>query len=467
MGFPIPLRTAILALASCLFTLPAGAVDQPKEPAFNTEALGKLDLDRPFMAIRVSTPDGCHVALLSRGSAMDSNVVSVDGTAGPEFNGILNRTPVFSPESSRVIYGARVGERWIVFEHGKSDPDKCPKWNRVLENGFSFSGNGAHMAYVAKREGWYVVADGKENGPYEDLTSLPVYSKNGNRLVYGIRQGNQQMIVDNGQPGPVFEGVGVVAVSQDGKRLAYCAQQDGRQFVVVDGKRGDLYGGIFGESLQFSTDGKHVAYAVQKGMQRVVVIDGKEETDLGTIVGNSLKTSPNGNRLGYIARKGDAWLAVVDGALSPEYCKVESLIFSADSKHAAYVAGDETSRFVIHDDEPGPEFPEIVADSLIFSPSEAAYAYRAVQNDKKTAVMLNGKAIGAYDNVGPLSFSPDGRHLAYRANTGEALSVYVDGHRVFGPTMVVCEPVFRNDGVLEFITLKEKTLCRMTTAAFQ
>jgi hypothetical protein len=422
-------------------------------------------MDKPYLVVRVASREGCNIALLTSGAHAGTNVVVADGKPGPEFNGILTRTPVFSPDQKRVIYGARKGEQWIVFEAGKNvDPSECTPWDRILETSFSFSADSQHLAYVAKRaNGWYIVADSQESGPYDDITNLPLWNQDGTRLVYGIRKGNQQCIIDQGKEGPAFEVVGAAVLSPDGKRLAYGAQLKGRQFVVVDGNPGEGYGGIYGETLQFSPDSQHFAYATEKGARRFVVVDGKEQADFDGIARGSVKISPDSHRVGYIARKIDKWVTVIDGAEGTAYDKLENLLFSADSQHFAFLGGDDTGRFVALDGKAGPEYPGIVKDSLAFAPSGASYAYGAEQENHKTAIVINGKTLGEYETVGVPSFSPDGKHVAYRVNVGQQTSLYLDGRPVYGPASLVTEPVFLRDGSLEFLMIDEnKTLQRVT-----
>ncbi len=457
------------ALILCLACLPAAARSETAEPPkleFTSQALGVVDMDHPFQVIRIASREGCNIALLTAGGSPGTSRIVLDGKPGPEFDGILTRTPILSPDQKRVVYGARKGEQWIVFEAGKNaEPAECARWDRILETSFSFSPDSQHLAYVAKRgTAWYIVADNTEIGPYEEITNLPVWSRDGARLIYGIRKGNQQCIVNQGEAGPAYEAVGAAVFSPDGKRVAYGAQQHGRQLIVVDGQAGDGYGGVYGETLQFSPDSQHFAYAAEKGARRFVVYDGKEQPDFDAIARGSLKISPDSRRIGYIARKIDQWVAVVDGtAGATAYDKMENLAFSADSQHYAYIGGDETGRFVAFDGKPGPEYPEIIKDSLIFAPEGASYAYCAMQENHKTAVILNGKPLAEYETLGTPAFSPDGRHLTYRVNVGSQLFVHLDGSPVYGPASLVSEPVIRRDGVLEFLLIDDqKTLQRVT-----
>lgn len=458
------IRFAALLCAAFVLSLAATDAAEAKKLAFHSERLGAVEQYKPFLVIRVSSQDGCHLALLNQGNTADTMSVILDGKKGPEFDGILSRTPVFSPDGRRTVYGARKGERWTVVEVDKGDPMGGLWWDRILENSFSFSSNGKHLAYVAKNgNSWYVVVDGNVSEPYDEISSLPLFSKEGNEMAYGAQKNGKQFVIRNGEPGPEFNVVGAVTLSPDGKRIAYGVQHDGRQFAMIDGEPSARYGGIYGETLQFSPDSKHVAYAVEKGPRRFVVIDGNEGPDFDGIARGSLRISPDSRRVAYAARKGEKWVAVVDDQAGREYAKLETPIFSENSQHVAYVAGDESGRFLVVDGKAGTEYEQVLKETVVFSSTGEFVAYAAVLPSKKTGIIVNDKVLGEYDSVGAPSFSPDGRHVTYRASVGDNLSVYVDGQVVTENIALVCEPVYRHDGVLEYMATEKGMLFRVTS----
>ena len=131
----------------------------------------------------------------------------------------------------------------------------------------------------------------------------------------------------------------------------------------------------------------------------------------------------------------------------------------------AYVAGTESENFVVVDGKVGPAFEEIVADTLVFSPNGEHVAFGGVSKGK-FSMMQDGKSLGEYDGVGPASFSSDGKHIAFRAGIGSQSFIFVDGTPVPRFTGIVCEPIFRKDGVLEFLSVDAGILYRVTSKAF-
>ena len=247
--------------------------------------------------------------------------------------------------------------------------------------------------------------------------------------------------------------------------MAYGVQQNGKQFVVVDGTASPNYGEIFYESLQFSADSKHVAYAAERGVSRFVVVDGKNGPDFEGILKDTLRMSWDGSRIAFAVRKGEKVVQIIDDKPGPEYDKLEAALFSENGQHVAYLAGTEAARFVVVDGKEQTDFEEIVKNTLVFSPDGGRVAYGALKNGKYRMV-VDGTASGAYDGVGVPSFSPDGKHVTYRAGKSEQALVFVDGTEVPGYTGLVCEPVFRKDGVLEFMTAEKGILYRVTSKAF-
>jgi len=162
---------------------------------FEWERLGSIRGLRHGEIVPFATPDGCHIAFVAQKG--DKQLVVVDGELGPEFDGIDERSLVFSPDGKRMAYVARKGDKWLV------------------------------------------VVDGK-TGPAFDGISQPVFSPDGKRIAYAAQKGDKWRGLVDGQAGPEFDwiGKGTLVFSADGKRLAYAARKGFKCFVVVDGEAG-------------------------------------------------------------------------------------------------------------------------------------------------------------------------------------------------------------------------------------
>src|SRR5262249_31174076 len=117
-------------------------------------------------------------------------------------------------------------------------------------------------------------------------------------------------------------------VSPDKKHMGYISAYGSNYVMYIDGKRGPEYSGVLEQTLTFSQDSKHTAYAALKSGKVVVLLDGKELQPHQTIEGG--------------------------------------LLFSPDSQHFAYGAGDPITgttnitstvgRFVVLDNVPGNKY---------------------------------------------------------------------------------------------------------------
>ena len=123
---------------------------------------------------------------------------------------------------------------------------------------------------------------------------------------------------------------------------------------------------------------------------------------------------------------------VVDGKEGKAYTQVkgDSVIFSADKKSMAYVAGDGNQNFVVLDGAEGAKFDEIY--DLRFSPVGSRFAYGA-RRGLEHFVVEGGKELGPYENIqqNSLGFSPDGKGLAWAAFGADGKwHVFVDGKTI-------------------------------------
>ena len=107
----------------------------------------------------------------------------------------------------------------------------------------------------------------------------------------------------------------------------------------------------------------------------------------------------------------------------------DSLVVSRDLKHAAYVGRiGEKKQCIIIDGTEGELFEGIGMNSLHFSPDGKHYAYVAATGSQQL-VVRDGSREEAYDLIldGTPIFSPDSQHLIYSAKRGSEWRVVCDG----------------------------------------
>jgi hypothetical protein len=79
---------------------------------------------------------------------------------------------------------------------------------------------------------------------------------------------------------------------------------------------------------------------------------------------------------------------------------------------------------------------------------------------------VDGKKGADYDALGYFGFSHDGKHIAFTAWKGDKMVIVVDGRERGEYSAVPAGPVFRSDGVLEFLVADKPSLYRIEVRDF-
>lgn len=415
-----------------------------------------------------ATRNGCHVAKVT-GSVLNGFKVIYDGQAGPAYAEIAKETPVFSEDGKVMAYAARKGTEWLWVVDGKEGP----AWPELTPTSFAFSADGKHHAYVVIprfRQSALVVdgavrAEGKWDGimPWD---AAPVFSADGQRLAFveverskrlmrvnldgkvgrwhpGIAQCRSPgfgAFITSAIPGPTVEDRAHPAVfdmrfSPDGRRLAYGTFTDeGKSLMVVDGKAEEPHEFIGFDDL-FSADGSLHAYMARDDGKYRIFVSGSPPLPVDAMYDWSLTFSPDGQHLAFAGIRGGKKALWLDGKAMPmdvnmDDCRNEqSVVFSPDSRRLACCVKSKDSLHWVVDGKAGP---------------------------------------GSKFGMGFLSFSADSQHHAYSCGQGfgGAIAIVVDGLEKVSYKSVTSGPVFRSDGVLEFIAVDDTGLCRFEVGGY-
>ena len=370
------------------------------------------------------SPDGKHLAYVVHDDQEDRLFAVIDGVASEHYQDIGFGTPIFSDDSQSVAYAASSEGKWFVVLDGQEGD----KYDYIDARSLIFRPDGRTLAYAAKVDDkWFVINGDKKGEPYDEiLVGSLCFSPDGKHFVYGARSGEKWTIVLDDVAGQEYFSVYVDkdGFSPDSKHLAYLAADDKSGFVVLDGQELKHYWGIGYGSAVFSPDSQRLAYAA--------ILKGHEHTEEEELAGEGHDDH----------EEEEEWCVVVDGEEGTIYNGVTPPVFSPDNQRVAYFAWSIA-------DEPGSQrassseqadnaiwalvldgvkyrekYDNIGMNTLVFSPDSKHVAFVAKAGDKLT-VVVDGKQGKLYDGVvasllfgGNVSFDPDGT-LRYVAIEGE------------------------------------------------
>lgn len=369
---------------------------------------------------------------------------------------------VISPDNTMVAYWNQSDKGLSLIVAGPEGKTEGKTYEYARD--IVFSPNSTRVAYEAKiGDKWVAVIDGSEGKQYDEIYPI-VFSPDSKRVAYLAISGNKTAVVVDGEEN-LYDSASGLTFSLDGKHLAYYIVKGGKgTFIVLDGKETEQ----LGTNFAFSPDSTRWAYSsinAYIGDPTYIVLDNKT-LDLGTnnaIYG--LYFSPDSQRFAFDMRVGPntygSHRVVVDEVYGKEYQfpGVGKVFFSPDNRHVAYWAkSDGEGFFVVLDGVEGKNYSE-VRDPL-FSPDSNHTAYAARSNDG-WHVVWDGNEGNNYTEIWGLTLSPDSKHLAYAARASrdgkDMQFVVVDGkegkkylHDWYGQG-ILYGPVFSPNGNVAYV----------------
>ena len=424
--------------------------DQPRRVYWDGNAGPELDdlvpLPPDGSLLRIS-PDRQHVAYLAATQGRTRARVGVDGSIGPELEGISDVPLTFSPTGGRIAYVAPVeGVFRLLVDHVPQlefVPALMPplfdrSGDRIAFVAVSSTGGPPERVVVddvAQREYDGIVAwrlGDEATGEPRTLSSIAFGPDGG--LGYVALQGSGMVVVLDGVEGPRFDAIPPkLAFGADGRHVAYPARRGQQMTCVLDGVAQEWYDGVGAPVL--SPDGARLLYAVERGGRFALVVDGTPEGDFSDAP-VEYAFSPDGERYAYFtgtkrALRGERWSCVVDGVPGPEFDAIESRpVFSPDGNRLAYVARRGRECFAVVEGESGPRFQWAAFPS--FS-AAGRFAYLGSDSEESVAVIVDGREGPTFEQLTSapgtpeppwgdverrwFAFSPDGTHIAYAGAT--------------------------------------------------
>lgn len=304
------------------------------------------------------------------------------------------------------------------------------------------------------------------------ITSGFVASPDARHLAWTEENEGRKRVVLDGAPGPCYEEVSNIVFSEDGYHIAYVvgtgrAPAPGMNHAVVcDGEIGESYEQVSVPKMDLH--GRMLAYFAETGSLPVtLVVNGSPRRPGDTIVQRSFVLSREGGRFAFTVKQKDSYHLVTDVGLRGSYRSVAPwrVKFSPDGRHLSFVVYHKEPAFFLDEERfdrcdgvLGPVYDSVgkslgyalrykdvwrvtirrpagaiqlettddVSD-LMLSPSGEHFAYLRTRPLGGTAVMLDTVPVGEYERVGGLTFSPDGKHLAFATGEGNRWRVLFKG----------------------------------------
>jgi hypothetical protein len=252
----------------------------------------------------------------------------------------------------------------------------------------------------------------------------------------------RRKVIVNGAESREWDDISIIEMSDDHRRYAYFGRAGEKYYPVIDGMLGepsdrDPSLPIRGtsdlmDSPMLSKSGNHVGYPVLKADAAFMVMDGRKDGPF-TLIWPPV-WSEDESRFGYFAQYQGKQRAVIDHQIDDRFEVLGwTPVFSRDGKRVGFVGIDHDKQFPVIDGTRGPSYGEV--GQITFSPGGEHVAYVACDSAKpqhergylKNAfVVLDGRRQNNYDAIEYLTFSGDGRHFAFSARSGDRHLVIVD-----------------------------------------
>ena len=244
---------------------------------------------------------GAHVAYVAR--VGDIAIAVVDGVAGPGYDAIAELVV----GADHVGYVAQRGNRWVAVVDGV---ESAP-WELV--RGLTFSGDGAHVAYAARRahDDTTGVVDGTPGVSYRGVRPATIAFPDGaDRPTFVARRGDRFFVVHGDVEGPPFDDVRTPVLGPAG-RWGYVGRYGDAWMPVIDGVEARAF--RWASDPVFSDDGRRVGFLARRGADVSAIVDDTEHR-FDIVLDGTLAFGPSGH-WGCVAgdRKQRSFYFVIDG----------------------------------------------------------------------------------------------------------------------------------------------------------
>jgi len=352
----------------------------------------------------VFSPDSTRVVYAAE--RQGKSIVVLDGDVLWGY-GELTSKPVFSSDSKHCAFVTRHnrGQRLVVDGKtgrlceaiGDDDPIFSPASDCLAYT--EISSRGCSVAVVADLKEPTLVTAGE---PFDGIAGgTPIFSPDGKRIAYIAGKDGRFIVVIDGENSVPYDGIvkGSLCFSPDSKHCAYAARRSGKALVIVNGKVVSEHEGVF--MLQFGSGHSGFSYLAKtrdhwvwiKNNGRVCEVPGGEEV--------TVTVAEDLSHIAYVFKEDDQQVLVLDERHVYRNPEIVCLVFSPDSTRLACVARHPLTRqgSVVVDGVSGPHFNGIVKPGIVFSPDSRHLFYTARLSSGEESLVVNHDVMCAFYEV--------------------------------------------------------------------
>ncbi len=314
------------------------------------------------------------------------------------------------------------------------------EYDEVLFTMISAEGDGS--SYWAKRDGKKFMVINHVEQPVWDRCGFAVLSRDGKRFLYCGFKGKDVYVVADGKDFGPYSSAQTMGFTPDDRHAAWIASRpDGGQAVVLDGREGPrhehicaLHEAVAPGEVSWPLLGRY--FVTDKGRVRLVEYEWPKTSALGGAtpadgaggdapverelrVAAVLPKNADAEGTHYVSHDGKHYLSFgeigrtvyVDGKKIGAWDSVWQVLTSGDGEHYAFLAKRGDKSLGVFDGKEGPAFEEV--DRLWLPPASGHFSYIGRRDNRWFAVMDGRVDARGYESIGWRCFANSGRHIAY------------------------------------------------------
>jgi Tol biopolymer transport system component len=342
----------------------------------------------------------------------------------------------FSPDGKQVAYRGLKAGKYAVWINKAKGADytmvDCLVFNR--DNKASYR--------AAMGQSWQIVIGGSPVGTPMPFVGVPIFSPDGKKVAYEASRGQGVKtdktawhVITAGSKGADFQTALPPSWSGDGSITGYKVRigKDGTAQRAFHTVNACVVGTTVGPECEetsnvfFAPKGKRWLYKMRSQDQWTMMVDGKAEGGNWATISDPV-WSPDGTKYLVIAANDlEKGAVIVNGKKEGEHPGVQRPFWSPDSKDYGFVFRSPEGARVRLGEKVSDPFPDVGQPTVSLQGDATAFPARA----KKGWSMVFGGRVGADDlnTIQPAVWSPDGKHVAYRAQWQFKWIVCVDDGR--------------------------------------